>query len=262
MSTESKPNSSATTSSRGRGRGCSRGGFGKYLRARGRRGAGRPAEFRERLVLEGEQTEELDEEEAAEIRAKYARRQLGTNADRYAEPEPELGSDGTMRIMLSLDMNLRVGLLCIAGEPIVEPEVDLSSFLERQRLADEEEPSLLSGPVGQPDDEDDVDHSLDHITSGPNQKRSRTIQSKGKTEMLEWNEELESMAREKAAAEATWDLKERFRAKSEKLKSKPVPSAKERKADNAITEAPALPSSAPPKDPKAEMQDFLDDLLG
>lgn len=26
-------------------------------------------------------------------------------------------------------------------------------------------------------------------------------------------------------------------------------------------DAPALPTTAPPKDPKAEMQDFLDDLL-
>lgn len=93
MSNESTPNS--VSSSRGRGRGRSRGGYGKYLRARGRRGGGRPAEFRERILLEGEKPEELDEEEAAERAAKYARRQLGSNADRYVEPEPELGSDGT-----------------------------------------------------------------------------------------------------------------------------------------------------------------------
>ena len=81
---------------RGRGRGRSRGGLGKYLRARGRghRGGGRPAVFKERLVLEGEQEDELDEEEAAELAQKFSRRQLGTNADRYKEPEPELDSDG------------------------------------------------------------------------------------------------------------------------------------------------------------------------
>ena len=79
---------------RGRGRGRSRGGLGKYLRARGRgRGQGRPAIFNERLLLEGEGAEE-DEEEAAARAAKYSRRQLGTNADRYVEPEPELDSDG------------------------------------------------------------------------------------------------------------------------------------------------------------------------
>ena len=38
--------------------------------------------------------EEEDEEAAAELTAKYSRRQLGTNADRYQEPEPELDSDG------------------------------------------------------------------------------------------------------------------------------------------------------------------------
>jgi hypothetical protein len=83
-------------SSRGRGRGKSRGGLGKYLRARGRRGGGRPAEFGNRLLLEGEGPPDADddEEEAAERAAKYARRQLGTNADRYKEEEPELGSDG------------------------------------------------------------------------------------------------------------------------------------------------------------------------
>lgn len=85
------------SSSRGRGRGKSRGGLGKYLRARGRgRGSGRPAEFGKRLVLEGEgdDKDEEDEEEAAERRAKFSRRHLGSNLDRYAEPEPELDSDG------------------------------------------------------------------------------------------------------------------------------------------------------------------------
>ena len=100
---ESAPSSSSSTCASqargagrgtGRARGRSRGGFGKALRARGRRGAGRPAEFRERLVLEGERPEELDEEEAAEQAAKYSRRHLGSNADRYKEPEPELDSDG------------------------------------------------------------------------------------------------------------------------------------------------------------------------
>lgn len=75
-----------------------RGGLGKYLRARGRgsgraRG-GRPAEWGNRLVLDGEQQVKLEEEEAKELREKFSRRQLGTNADRYKEPEPELDSDG------------------------------------------------------------------------------------------------------------------------------------------------------------------------
>lgn len=96
----SEPSANVTDASsrgRGRGRGKSRGGLGKYLRARGRgRGYGRPAEFGKRLLLEGEgpSDDEEAEEAAAEKIAKFSRRQLGTNADRYKEEEPELGSDG------------------------------------------------------------------------------------------------------------------------------------------------------------------------
>ena len=50
---------------RGRGRGRSRGGLGKYLRACGRGGRGRPAEFNKRLLLQVElRKPELTEEEA------------------------------------------------------------------------------------------------------------------------------------------------------------------------------------------------------
>lgn len=91
---------------RGRGRGKSRGGLGKYLRARGRgRGMGRPAEFGTRLLLEGEGKQPLTEEEevelARETAAKYSRRSLGTNADRYKEEEVELDLDGAPWTLLS-----------------------------------------------------------------------------------------------------------------------------------------------------------------
>ncbi len=91
------PSASTSNSSRARGRGKSRGGLGKYLRARGRgRGYGRPAEFHQRLVLEGEAPVEEDDEERAQRERKFSRRHLGTNADRYAEPDPELDSDGAV----------------------------------------------------------------------------------------------------------------------------------------------------------------------
>ena len=81
--------------SRGRG---NRGGFGKYLRAKGRKGTGRPAEWKPRLLLEGEGPEDEEDEEAREAREemtrKYSRRQLGSNADRYEEEGPELDSEG------------------------------------------------------------------------------------------------------------------------------------------------------------------------
>ncbi|KAJ7480770.1 hypothetical protein FB451DRAFT_1238400 [Mycena latifolia] len=234
---DSSPSSS--TPARGRGRGKSRGGLGKYLRARGRgRGSGRPAEFGTRLVLEGEEVPNPDDEEAAEEAAelaqKFSRRQLGTNADRYVEEEPVLDSD---------------------GEPEVEPEVDLAAFLARQRLSDDS--VLQTDPVDE--DEDDVDHSLAHISSGGAKPPSSR---KGKVEAIAWDEGLEELEKEKAAAEAIWDLKTRFRAKSEKLRKAAVTPARERKPGPALAEAPPLPSDEPLKAPRDEMQDFLDDLLG
>lgn len=67
---------------------------------------GRPAEFGKRLVLEGEEANAEDDEEAAEHAAelvqKFSRRHLGTNADRYAEPEPVLDSDGVFPFSVCL----------------------------------------------------------------------------------------------------------------------------------------------------------------
>uniref|UniRef100_A0A0W0FP34 Uncharacterized protein n=1 Tax=Moniliophthora roreri TaxID=221103 RepID=A0A0W0FP34_MONRR len=229
-------------SSRGRGSHKSRGGLGKYLRARGRgRGRGRPAEFHQRLLLEGEgPAEEEDEEEAVERIKKYSRRQLGTNADRYAEPEPELDSD---------------------GEPIVEPEVDLSAFLEKQRLNEDIGPSAPR----EKDDEgdDDVDHSLDYLNTF--QPKSDVAASrKGKVQEIQWDNELDELMREKNSADAARDLKSRFRAKTEKLKAKPaIPSAQDRKQDAGYLNAPPLPQpeNAKPKSELDEMEDFLDELL-
>ncbi|TFK32927.1 hypothetical protein BDQ12DRAFT_691807 [Crucibulum laeve] len=226
---------------RGRGRGKSRGGLGKYLRARGRgRGFGRPAEFHKRLLLEGETPDdEEDEEAAAEKAAKFSRRKLGSNVDRYAEEEPELGSD---------------------GEPIVEPEIDLSSFLERQKISDAPGPALIP----EDEDDDDIDTSLSYI--GSMATNAAAISKKGRVAQIEWDEKLEEMTREKAAAEATWDLKTRFRAKSERMRMKSVPATIPRdRKDETYIQAPALPladgSQPKPKAPKEEMEDFLDDLL-
>jgi len=178
----------------------------------------------------------MDSEEAEETRLKYARRQLGSNADRYAEEEPQLDSD---------------------GEEIKEPEIDLSAFLEKQRLSDSG--PVLSLTLETRDDDDEIDHSLAHITS---RQQLPSQSKKGRVQTIEWDETLEQMSREKAAAEANQDLKERFRAKANTLRSTPM-APKERKKENNIVEAPPLPTESPiKKDPKTEMQDFLDDLLG
>ncbi|KAG1810523.1 hypothetical protein EV424DRAFT_1558029 [Suillus variegatus] len=235
MSETNSPSTSEPSRARGRGRGKSRGGLGKYLRARGRGRGGRPAEFHQRLVLEGEEVVDLepDSEEAKELQKKYSRRQVGSNADRYVELEPELDSD---------------------GEEIREPEVDLSSFLARQRLSDVSEMSVVAVPQV---DDDDIDHELAHISS---HRIPPPSPQKGRVQVIEWDAELEEMSREKAAADASRDLKARFRAKSEKLKAKPL-FARDRIQDDSYSEAPALPTDAP-KAPKVEMEDFLDELLG
>ncbi|KAI6030041.1 hypothetical protein EDC04DRAFT_2869051 [Pisolithus marmoratus] len=231
MTDGQSPPADGPSRGRGRGRGKSRGGLGKYLRARGRgRGYGRPAEFTKRLVLEGEEEVELDPEEAEEQRRKYRKRQLESNADRYVEPEPELGSD---------------------GEEIREPEVDLSAFLEKQKISDDTTPStaLL--------EDDDIDHDLDHITLGT---QERTRSKKGNVQTIAWDRQLEELRQEKDAAHAARDLKERFMERTGKLRQKPV-SFESRKHENTIV-APPLPTEQTPKAPKEEMQDFLDELLG
>ncbi|OSD03751.1 hypothetical protein PYCCODRAFT_193879 [Trametes coccinea BRFM310] len=229
--------SSGPSRGRGRGRGKSRGGLGKYLRARGRgRGRGRPAEFGKRLLLEDEQEAEVDEEAQAELERKFARRQLTSNADRYAEPEPELNSE--------------------------EPEVDLSSFLERQKLSVSAGPSALLSPD---DEDDDVDTSLAHITSN---LRPPAQSKKGKVQQIEWDAELEELSREKAAADATRELKERFRAQTAKQRGRPAPrgastSTRKQHTDRSYVEAPPLPTDAPKpeKSEKEHLEEFLDDLL-
>ena len=83
----------------------------------------------------------------------------------------------------------------LEGEPIVEPEVDLSSFLEKQRISDPQ-PSSAPPPA---DDDDDIDTSIAPVAGrGP---VSNVM--KGKIQQVEWDSSLEELSREKAAADAT-----------------------------------------------------------
>ncbi|KAJ8589295.1 hypothetical protein M405DRAFT_900075 [Rhizopogon salebrosus TDB-379] len=140
------------------------------------------------------------------------------------------------------------------GEEVREPEVDLSLFLAKQKLSDISEVAAVVPRV----DDDDVDHELAHISSHRNPP---STSQKGRAQTIEWDAELEEMSREKAAADASRDLKARFRAKSEKLRVKQI-SGRDRKQGDNYVEAPALPTDAPKKEPKVEMEDFLDELLG
>jgi hypothetical protein len=87
----SQPFSPTSTHARGRGRGRghfrSRGELGKRIHARG-------SGYRGGHSAHGEECDRLDEAETAEFEARYARRTIGTNADRYEEPDPEIGPDG------------------------------------------------------------------------------------------------------------------------------------------------------------------------
>ncbi|KAI0297480.1 hypothetical protein B0F90DRAFT_1611374, partial [Multifurca ochricompacta] len=222
---------------RERARGRSRGGHGKYLRARGRghRG-GRPAEFQERLLLEGEQPEELDDDEVAEHSARYARRTIGTNADRYEEPGPAIGPD---------------------GQPIIEPEVDLSTFLARDRLEDSHGSMLTPAPAN----DNDVDHSLAHIISIPHAERSSR---KGKAQPIEWILPCRKCSMKRMLLKhSRVHLKERLRASATRQMGKTETREHLRRQAKLLKEAPPLPQDPlrPTKSAKAEMEDFLDDLL-
>jgi hypothetical protein len=71
----------------------------------------------------------------------------------------------------------------------------LSAFLERQRLEDAPTLSLVPSMV----EDDDVDHSLTHITSNPlHERQSR----KGNVQEIEWDASLEAMQRDKNIAQA------------------------------------------------------------
>jgi hypothetical protein len=98
---------------------------------------------------------------------------------------------------VSYTLNLPSLTVCnvYAGEIEQEPEVDLSGFLEKQRLSADD-------TFVQPEDEnDDVDESLAHISSRNHQPNTKP--KKGQVQQIDWDENMDEMSREKAAAEAS-----------------------------------------------------------
>lgn len=91
-----------------------------------------------------------------------------------------------------------IAQFCDAGEEIKEPDVDLSEFLARQNLDDTAGPNIPG--LGTEPDEEEVDHSLAHLM--PRGSQSAHNSMKGRVQKIEWDGELESMSREKAAADA------------------------------------------------------------
>ena len=76
----------------------------------------------------------------------------------------------------------------------------MSSFLEKQRLDDTLKLDLTKESRGTLDD-NDVDHSYDHLFTSTKQQVSGQ-NKKGKAQMIEWDDELEEMRREKEVADA------------------------------------------------------------
>jgi len=71
--------------------------------------------------------------------------------------------------------------------------------LEKQRLSGSAPALSGASDAQEEDDEDEIDHSLAHISS----QRQPALQSKkGRVRTIEWDESLEQMSREKAVAEA------------------------------------------------------------
>jgi hypothetical protein len=56
----------------------------------------------------------------------------------------------------------------------------------------------------EPDEDDDVDHSLAHISTRPQDKQIESSTRKSKKGVIEWDESLDEMKREKESAEAVW----------------------------------------------------------
>ncbi|GJJ09286.1 hypothetical protein Clacol_003508 [Clathrus columnatus] len=223
--------SEGTSTSRGRGRGRNR---GKYLRSRGRRGAGRAAEFTPRLLLGEEQEDEDENESDDEGQGRYVKREIVDNAVKYAEPE--------------IDPNV---------EEESDPEVDLSAFLAKQRLNAAEDP--ISRPLTVPD-ENDIDHSLSNLslsTTGISKPRKNNVQT------IEWDAALQKLKEDKEAADAVRDLKTRFRSsQSRPIRSQPRHGVSTMKVeDSRHIETLENEDVSHETTSKAQMEDFLDDLL-
>ncbi|KAH7098073.1 hypothetical protein BKA62DRAFT_402694 [Auriculariales sp. MPI-PUGE-AT-0066] len=235
----SVPSGDSASSGSARGRGRSRGGVGKFLRARGRRGPALRADFSRRATGDTDD-EDLDSEEERLERAKYARRAMASNADRYEEPEPDPHAEPN-------------------AEGELEPEIYLVSLTKKQlEIAAREDAHLAESSITPVVDDEEVDASI--LAKTRPSARQTTFNSdansrKGKAVVVAWDAELDEMARDKAEAEALSDLKARLKKQANAPKS----STTTRK----LKVAPPLQSDTQAKTGTQEsMQGFLDDLLG
>ena len=90
----------------------------------------------------------------------------------------------------------------------MEPEVDLSAFLEKQKLSPDEAPGSSFWRTKEEIDGGDDGGDIDHDIAPLDAPRGTAVSKKGKVEQIEWTPELEAMHREKAAADAGRSMSE------------------------------------------------------
>jgi hypothetical protein len=166
-----------------------------------------------------------------------------------------------------------------------ELEVDLSAFLERQRLGDETILTTENSKVSE--DEDDVDYSLRAKLSN---HYGTSNSKKGQVHQIEWDKNMDDLRREKLSAEAVRgssfqdqhnfsvhsnilliELIARFRNESVNMdrygdeiqltQGRCTDSYDFASAKGVFLADPELEKKKPAKGSKEEMEAFLDDLL-
>jgi len=104
-----------------------------------------------------------------------------------------------------------------------------------------------------------VDHALAaYMSSSRLGKSPVSGLRKGNKQVLEWDDDMETMQREKNAAEAMRDLKSRLRGSSEIQSPALPPSSRVKREKSPIADQRALVDEHKGDD----MEAFLDDLLG
>ena len=91
----------------------------------------------------------------------------------------------------------RLLLTFYLAEEEPEPEVDLSIFLERQRLTDQDDRISYK----EEEFDDGIDHSLSNL---PLASSSGSKTRKNKTQTIQWDASMDQLKQEKEAAEAVW----------------------------------------------------------
>lgn len=87
-----------------------------------------------------------------------------------------------------------------------EPEIDLSAFLAKQQLKDDESPKPS---LHMDADEEDIDHALSSLSLSSGTAKPR----KNNTQTIQWDASMEELKKEKEAAEAVRGISDSLQSK-------------------------------------------------